>query len=236
MSTTLTTKEWLTSEDLTTKVSQAMPNRAEIDRFMRCLFTQVQRTPKLMQCTRDSMFSCIIQCAQLGIQPDGRRAHLIPYKETATLIIDYKGLVELVLGSGKVTYVHADIVCAEDDFQTDIGRVQKHVINWKGDRGEPFAAYAIAKLTSGDYLCEVMQRAEIEKIKKSSKSAGSGPWVDFPMEMWKKTVFRRLCKWLPLTPEIKRAIDLDDEWSFKSNTRNVTPPMPPESDESEAQE
>lgn len=228
MSNELTTKAWLQSPKLQTQIQQALPDQQEISRFMRALFTQVQKTPKLMYCTQASLFSCVIQCAELGILPDGRRAHLIPYGKDATVIVDYKGLVELALGSGKVSYIHADVVCENDEFETDLGRVSKHKIDWKQERGEPFAAYAVAKLESGDYLCEVMQRAEIETIRKNSKAGKSGPWVDHWPEMAKKTAVRRLCKWLPLTPKIRKIVDLDDEQFATRQERNVTeaPPLP----------
>ena len=228
MNTELTkTRDWIQSDDLRSKVKQALPNEGEIVRFMRCLFTQVQKTPKLMDCTKDSLYSCIIQCAQLGIQPDGRLAHLIPYGKDATVIVDYKGLVELALKSGKVSYVHADVVCDEDEFVTDMGRIVTHQIDWKKSRGEPFAAYAIAKLTTGDCLCEVMTKDEIEKVRKSSRAGSSGPWKDHWSEMAKKTVFRRLCKWLPLTPEVRTLTELDDEQFERMPRVNIDPPQLP---------
>jgi len=34
-----------------------------------------------------------MNCSALGLEPDGRRAHLIPYGRDVQLIVDYKGIV-----------------------------------------------------------------------------------------------------------------------------------------------
>ena len=222
--TQLTIREWIKSDSLQSQIKQALPNASELGRFMRAFYTSVQKVPKLMQCSRESLFSCVIQCAQVGIQPDGRRAHLIPYGNQATLIIDYKGLVELVYRSGDVRSIHSDVVCDNDDFELDMGLVTRHKIDLKQPRGEPYAAYSLVRMANGGVQCVVMHRDEIEAIRKKSKAGNSGPWVDFPMEMWKKTAFRRLCKWLPLTPEIKAGIEADDE--HMDDMRNVTQDVP----------
>jgi recombination protein RecT len=206
-------KEWLTSDSLKMQVAQALPSHVKPDRFMRCLFTQVQKNPKLMGCTKESLFAAIIGCGQLGIEPDGRRAHLIPYGQTCTLIIDYKGLVELVLRSGAVKRIHADIVCDHDEFETDKGRILKHAVNYKSHRGTAYAVYALAEMADGTEKAEVLTREEIEAIRKKSKGANSSPWVEHWGEMAKKTAFKRLAKWLPLDTEIHNAIDLDNEQS-----------------------
>ena len=43
------------------------------------------------------------------------RAHLIPYGNEVTLILDYKGLLELVRRSGDVVSIRSELVCENDD-------------------------------------------------------------------------------------------------------------------------
>jgi len=52
---------------------------------------------------------------------------------------------------------------------------------------------------------------EIELVRSRSKAANSGPWVTDWNGMAKKTVVRRLCKYLPMSPEIEKAMLLDVE-------------------------
>lgn len=70
--------------------------------------------------------------------------------------------------------------------------------------------YAVANLKGGGVQFEVMSRAEIEAVRSQSKAGTSGPWVSHWDEMAKKTCIRRLFKYLPVSIEIARAIDVDE--------------------------
>jgi hypothetical protein len=159
-----------------------------------------------------------MDCSALGIEPDGRRAHLIPYKDQCTLIIDYKGLIELVRRSGDVAAIRAETVCENDGFDWENGNIT-HRIDWRKSRGEVQAVYAEAKLASGETQTAVMTKDEVEGIRKRSRAGTSGPWVSDWGEMAKKTALRRLIKLLPLSVEIADAVERDDD----RVERDVTP-------------
>ena len=59
------------------------------------------------------MLKCLMDLSAMGLEPDGRRAHPSPAKGQCTLIIDYKGLVELIRRSGDVVSIRAETVCAK---------------------------------------------------------------------------------------------------------------------------
>jgi len=153
--------------------------------------------------------------SQFGLEPDGRNAHLIPFWNNqkksydCQLIIDYKGLVALAKRSGQVSYVHADAVCENDVFEYNKGQVVKHEIDFKSDRGKPYAYYALVRFKDGTEQSECMTIEEIASIRSRSKAKDSGPWVTDKGEMSKKTVFRRLSKWIELSPEFRDAIEAD---------------------------
>jgi len=190
--------------------AMVLPKHLTADRMARVALTALTKTPKLMECTQESVMSCLLDCAAMGIEPDGRRAHLIPYGNKCTLIIDYKGLAELALRSGLVSHIHADIICDNDTFEENLGRVVTHKIDRRKVRGEMYAAYSHVVMKDGSESFEIMSKDEIDGIRKRSKSSGSGPWVTDYNEMAKKTVFRRHSKWLPLSPEFRDALDKDD--------------------------
>ncbi|MFZ5989852.1 MAG: recombinase RecT [Bacillota bacterium] len=216
----LTIRELMESEVFKVQIARALPRHLTADRFVRVALTTLIRNPKLQQCTQASFFNALLTLSQLGIEPDGRRAHLIPFenrKNNTTecqLIIDYKGLAELAYNTNQVSFIHADVVCENDDFEYDKGQIKKHIIDLKTTRGNPYAAYAIVKMKDGTEKCEVMTEEEIEKIRKRSRAAEVGPWVTDWNEMAKKTVFRRLSKWIPLSPEQKEAIEVADRYEF----------------------
>ena len=47
-------------------------------------------------------------------------------------------------------------------------------------------------------MAEVMNKAEIEKVRNVSRAKGSGPWTTWWDQMARKTVMRRLSKYLPM--------------------------------------
>src|SRR5258708_34479629 len=206
----------LASDEFKQKVALALPRHCTPDRFIRIACNALLRQPKLMQCSQTSLMKALLDLSAFGLEPDGRRAHLIPFKDEVTLIIDYKGPAELVRRSGDVSYIHADVVCENDEFDYHFGTgatlSHKPKLN---DRGDVYAAYSFVRLKDGSEDFDVMDMQEIERIKQRSAAVKSGkkdtPWVTDENEMRKKTVFRRHSKWLPLSPEVKSAIEYDDE-------------------------
>jgi recombination protein RecT len=203
-----TVKSWLSSDYFKTQVALCLPKHLTADRFVRVAITALTRIPKLAECTPESVIKCMMSCSELGIEPDGRRAHLIPYGKECTLILDYKGLVELAKRSGDVSNIHAQIVCEQDFFEYDTGEIT-HKIDFRKDRGAMYAAYAVITFKDGSKHTEVMNKVEIDAIRKRSRAGGNGPWVTDYNEMAKKTVFRRASKWVTLSPEIQDALDKD---------------------------
>lgn len=216
-------KDWLSSDDFKGAVAATLPQHITPDRFVRIAILALSKTPKLAECTKESVLRCMMDCSQLGIEPDGRRAHLIPYGRECQLIIDYKGLVELAYRSGTVSNIHAEIVCERDVFTYDRGEVKEHIINFRKDRGEMYAAWVRVRMKDGAEKVEVMSKADIEKVRSRSRSGNNGPWKTDYNEMAKKTVFRRCSKWLQLSPEIRDAVEREDEYD-DANTIEVRTP------------
>lgn len=213
----MTIRDFLASDKFKEQVALALPKHCTADRFARVALTALNRTPKLAECTHASLLQCFMDLSAMGLEADGRRAHLIPYGDKATLVIDYKGLVELAIRSGEISTIHADVVCENDDFVYNMGKIDKHEVDFKTGRGKMYAAYAHVVMKDGSVKDEVMSKEEIDAIRARSRSANSGPWVTDYNEMAKKTAFRRCSKWLPLSAELRDNIEKDDE------PLNVTP-------------
>lgn len=222
--TQLTLRSQIESPAFAAQVAKVLPKILTPDRFIRVAVTAMTRTPKLRECDQASFFGAMLSLAQMGLEPDGRRAHLIPFENRrrgcveCQLIIDYKGLAELAMRSGMISYLHADVVRDGDVFEYSLGEIKKHVPHYlrrdsdKPEKaGDVFAVYAVARFKDGSTKAEVMSIDDVEGIRKRSRSGNSGPWQTDYNEMAKKTAFRRLSKWLPLSPEYRDAIDADSD-------------------------
>ncbi len=205
-----TVRGWIESADFQSQIAKALPRHITPDRMIRVALTALTRTPKLADCTPASVCKCLLDLSAAGLEPDGQRAHLIPYGKEATVVIDYKGLAELAMRSGTVSNIHADVVCDKDHFEADTGRVS-HKVNYREPRGDAYAAYCLIRFKDGSEKAEVMSRDEIEAIRKRSRAGQSGPWVTDWNEMAKKTAARRAFKWVPLSPEIREAVEADGD-------------------------
>lgn len=209
-----TIKEWIAGDQFKQAVQQALPSHLTAERFIRVALTALIKTPKLAKCTKNSIFKAILDCSQLGLEPDGRRAHLIPYENRkagtveAQLIIDYKGLIELAKRSGEVRCWKAMLVCENDDFAWNNGMVT-HKVDWFKPRGKTLAVYSYVQTKDGIEDYEVMTLDEVNAIRKRSKAASNGPWVTDFDEMAKKTAIRRHSKRLTLSPEFHDAVTHD---------------------------
>ena len=209
-------QELLASDAFKQKVALALPKHCTPERFIRVACNAILRTPKLMQCSQTSLMKALLDLSAFGLEPDGRRAHLISFGTEVQLIIDYKGLAELVRRSGDVSYIHADIVGENDEFIYSFGTGAKLIHKPKlNDRGVIYCAYSFVRLKDGSEDFDVMDMVEIDRIKKRSAAVRANkqdsPWFTDANEMFKKTVFRRHSKWLPLSPEVREAVEYDDD-------------------------
>jgi phage RecT family recombinase len=197
-------------------------------RIVTAALAAVMRDEKLMACTPESVFDCILSATQLQfiVGKELGHAYLVPYKETCTLIIGYKGLVVLARRSGEIESVEARVVHKRDMFDAREGSdgYLHHVPKYFEDRGDAIGVYAYAKLKGGGEQWEVMSLREVDLIKNRSKAKDSGPWVTDYNEMAKKTVVRRLAKMLPISIDAAQAVDEDDEREFGRAPIDVTPP------------
>jgi len=219
-----------TLDKLKGQIAVALPKHMKADRLMRIVLTSVQRVPKLLDCTRESLLGCIIQAAQLGLEPDGMLGHayLIPYRDNkkgvmvCQLIVGYKGMLKLARQSGEIASIAAHVVHSNDEFSYSLGLDETLIHkpaapvqdpeaakSWLGP-GPMIAVYAIAKLKDGTKQFEVMLNYEVDSIRSRSKASESGPWVTDYEEMAKKTALRRLCKMLPASVELQTAVALDE--------------------------
>lgn len=224
----------LTDPAVKQQMSLALPKHMTADRLARIALTEVRKVPKLAQCDQTSFLGAIMQAASLGLEPGGALGHcyLIPFenrKQNRTdvqFIVGYRGMIDLARRSGQIVSLEARAVYAKDEFDVTLGLDSSiiHRPDWTAaDRGPVTFVYAVAKLRDGGVQFEVMSRAEIERVRNESQGYKTAvrfakpgqqpntPWASHFEEMAKKTVIRRLFKYLPVSIEMQRAVVLDEQ-------------------------
>lgn len=207
------------------QMAVALPKTLTAERLTRIVMTEARKTPDLLKCTQESFMSSVLQAAQLGLEPGSALGHayLIPYKRfdkntskyylECQLQIGYRGMIELARRSGQIVSLQAYVVHEKDQFEYHLGLDPNiiHVPAINEDPGHAVFVYAVAKLKDGGVQFEVMSRAEIEKIRDTAKAKNGGPWATHWDEMAKKTVIRRLFKYLPVSIQTAQAIESEEK-------------------------
>jgi recombination protein RecT len=201
------------------QIALALPKHLDPDRLLRIALTEIRRNPKLAECSQASLLGALFQCAQLGLEIGGSlgQSYLVPYGREVQFQLGYRGMIDLAMRSGQVASIEARAVYEGDEFHCQFGLHSdlSHTPDWNNaDRTDPKRltfAYAVAHLRDSDRpQFVVMSRAEIEGIRKRSKSGSSGPWVTDYEAMALAKVTKRLFKWLPISIELARAVAADD--------------------------
>ena len=216
---------------LESQVKAALPDflKKNTERIIRIVMTEVRKNPELVNCNRETFYGCVVQAAQLGLEPGSAlgQCWILPYRNKgnleAQLIIGYQGMVELAERTGMVT-VEANVVYEKHRFRFSHGindTLEHEPYFGLEDRGEVIGAYAIAKYADGRYKFRVLGRSDIEKARSSSKAGESkySPWATHYAEMAQKTAVRRLFKMLPKSPEILRVQQMETQLELGESQR-----------------
>jgi recombination protein RecT len=213
-------------------LAAVLPRHVSPDRMLKIALGALRTTPKLMECTVESLMGAVVQCSQLGLEPNTPLGHayLIPFekkkkvggewvteKVETQIVIGYKGLIDLARRSGQVVSIAAHAVHEHDHFDYAFGLDEK--LEHKpamSARGRVIAFYAVAKLVGGGHAFEVMSAEQVNEIRDASQNykfardKEKTVWGQHYEEMGRKTVLRRLFKYLPVSIELASAAALDD--------------------------
>lgn len=201
-------------------LASVLPKHMTAERMVKLATVAASKSPELLKCEPMSVLRSLMDASQVGLEPFTPLQHcyIIPYWNgkkgvmEAQFQVGYRGLIEMVRRSGQILSIEAHCVYENDEFDCVLGNESKlyHKPKWVGDRGKMIGVYAVAKLKDGAVQFDVMGKNSVDEIRKKSKSADKGPWVDFYDEMAKKTILKRLIKMLPISIEIARAVAMDN--------------------------
>lgn len=213
--------------------AKALPGHITPERFVRTAQTAIALTRNIEKVTNHkSLLAECTKAASDGLILDGREAALvIDYNGNAQYRPMMRGLLKLAYNSGEIRSIVVETVCDGDVFDYSPTRAAEpiiHKIDFKGERGEVYAVYAQATLRDGGIIFDVMTRKQIDAIRDRSdayrafvaKKIKSTPWSTDWSEMARKTVFRRLSKYLPSSTDRDRFAEaverIDDDYTYET--------------------
>lgn len=227
--------EWVRSDAAHSEIAKALPglivgeeNRINwVQRLERTFVTALEKNPKLKECSKHSIATCVLELAEFGLMPNGRDAHLIPrnckkpdgsYEMVCTLIVDYKGYVTILHDYCGAEIIDGAVVYENDEFDYQRGSNPDgsdrlvHRPSFPRASTTPIAVYTRVKFKDGPMQIHAMDIAEVESKRKRSKDFESrfNPNQTDPDDMRKRTCLKNMMKWLPRTDEFSRLVDIDN--------------------------
>ena len=199
--------------DHTKHYASLLPKGYEPSRLITSALVAISQTPELMKCEHRSIALALAKVAQWGLDV-GDTAYLIPFKGKAVAVVGFKGLIQLMVGSA-VRKVEAHVVREGEPFeyQRGTGEFLRHSPrSYERGKEPPIThAYAIVTLKFGYQQFEVMSAAEIEDIRQRF----SVQWKSGPLPAWyaRKTLIRRVAKYVPQSDRLKSALETDAEFA-----------------------
>jgi recombination protein RecT len=226
-------RQTMQSDEFQKNLRGVLPKVITPQRFALTALSIVGRDENLLECTPVSLLRCMAQSAAVGLEIGNELGHayLVPFRDKkrnvtiCTLILGYRGIVQLLYRSGQISGVEAQVVRTGDEFDHAFGLNPKLIHTPKASITTPVShAYAILRMKDGSTLFDVMTREEIEAIRTRSRAGASGPWMTDYAEMAKKTVLRRLAKLAPMSVEDQRVVTADERADANLDQHEVFAP------------
>lgn len=210
---------------------KALPGHITPERFVRTAQTAIAFTRNIEKANPASLLAACSKAAADGLILDGREAALvIDYKGEVQYRPMMRGLLKLAHNSGAIRSIVVEVARDKDVFDYSPTAIPPiaHRIDLRQPRGEVFAVYAIATLESGGIVHDVMTVEDVNRIRDRSdawkaftaKKISSTPWSTDWSEMARKTVFRRLSKYLPSSTDrdaLHAAAErIDEDYDFEA--------------------
>jgi len=209
------------SDKATSELSKLLsPEKAA--RFVQTGLRALSKNPDLLKATPKSLVNAFYDAAVLDLEPVLGSVYFVKYGDEATMLIGYRGLVELAKrGDPTIEDIYGQVVYFDDEFDYQEGDEPRliHRPSLARDVSDPTKitrVYAIAFRSGGRRpIFVVLTKSDVDGIRARSKAKNAGPWVtDYPA-MAMKTAVRNLCsRRLSLAASIKEALERDDDREY----------------------
>lgn len=217
-------RELLVNDQALAEIKRVATAHMNPERMARIVLSSLRQNPKLGECDPLSLLGALMTCAQMGLEPATPLGHayLVPFANKVTLILGYKGYLDLARRNKSVVSVHADVHYSDDaEFECSYGSGGRLRHRPGPKKGTLLGAYVYVRLTDGEAYT-YMTLDEIISIRDRSQGWQSAvkfgktalnPWTTHLDMMARKTAIRRLAQGgeMPMTTELALASTVDDE-------------------------
>lgn len=196
-------------------IANALPPHLNADRMMRIALTCFSQTPKLRECTGQSIAGAIIVASQLGLEPGiNGQGYLVPYKtkqgSVCTFVPGWQGLVGLVNNTGRAT-VWTGAVFEGDEWDLELGsnpRCQHRPGPNYGDESMMTWVYACGKVNGAELpIIDAWPMSRVWKHRDKHNKVGNSHYSFVYPEMYaRKCVVLQVLKYLPRSVAIDNAL------------------------------
>lgn len=227
-------------DQMTPEFKKALPGHITAERFVRTAQTAIALTRNIEKVKNPaSLLAACTKAATDGLILDGREAALVvDYNGDVQYRPMMRGLLKLAYQSGQIKSLVVEPVREKDHFDHEPTNAEQpivHKVDHREDRGNVYAVYALAELMSGGIVHEVMNLKDVNAIRDRSDAyrafkngkIKSTPWETDWAEMARKTVFRRISKYLPSSTDrdaFQQAAErIDEEYTLDHTEAGETP-------------
>ena len=215
-------------ERMTGELQRALPRHITADRIARLVMTEIRKTPRLLDCTRESFFGALMTASALGLEPGvNGEAYLVPYRDKRAgttecqLIIGYQGVAKLFWQHPLAKRISAEYVCENDEFEYDKGlSLHLHHKPASGERGGVTHYYAIVELQTGALQFDVFTADQIRALRRG-KVGSSGDIPDPEHWMERKTALKQVLKLMPKAVELASTLRVDETRGSLDTAKSV---------------
>lgn len=208
-------KNYMRSDVVKSGFSEILGERGA-SAYIASVVIAVGNSEDLQKCTPKSIAVSAMRAAtlRLSVDPSLGKAYLMPFKGAATLVVGYKGLIELATRTGKYRYINVGPVYEGETVEED--RVSgMHKLSGHKQSGKVIGYIAAFEMLNGYAKTLYMTLEEIHvHARKHSKSYDNpnSLWKKNPEVMERKTPLRILLQtWGYLDPTDALMMQSDDD-------------------------
>ncbi len=205
----LTMSGYFTSE--LDRISGALPDDFNKQRFALNFVSLIQDKPELQKYSKEVLATALVRSAQDNLDALNNEVYIYKgYNDKLTYTPSYKGLRKMAIEKSvrPIKDIYAKPIF-EGDIVEEVFMDGESKLTYKSNfmkRGKWIGVLAVCVFKDGSEIYELMDMEQINAVK--AKSRNSGAWKDFPQEMAKKSVIRRLCKQITLDFSNKQQADM----------------------------